>query len=357
MRVLLLSWEYPPVIEGGLGRHVRKLSEHLVADGVEVHVLTRGGGAAAGRGGAPRRGRAPRARAAVPEGHGRVPALGQGHERRHARARVRAVRAARTSTSSTRTTGSWRAPRARSLAAPACRGWSPCTPPSTAATRAGCRTIRSRTSTRSSARWCAAPITSSPARSTCRATCSECSARLRSDSPRSPTGSTRRTWSRPRRRISPPSAPGSPGRSDRLVLLVGRLVYEKGFHLALDALAPVVRRLGNVRFVVAGHGHGRGGAQAPGAPVAPDALRVVPRLGGRRPAPRALPRGRPLHRALDLRAVRAGRARGDGVGLPVRRRRHRRPARGGARRRHGRAALPRPRRRRPAGDPRASPGR
>jgi glycogen synthase len=41
---------------------------------------------------------------------------------------------------------------------------------------------------------------------------------------------------------------------DRLVLLVGRLVYEKGFHLALDALAPVVRRLGNVRFVVAGTG-------------------------------------------------------------------------------------------------------
>ena len=41
---------------------------------------------------------------------------------------------------------------------------------------------------------------------------------------------------------------------DRLVLLVGRLVYEKGFHLALDALAPVIRRLGDVRFVVAGTG-------------------------------------------------------------------------------------------------------
>jgi glycogen synthase len=39
-----------------------------------------------------------------------------------------------------------------------------------------------------------------------------------------------------------------------LVLLVGRLVYEKGFHLALDALAPVVRRIGGVRFVVAGTG-------------------------------------------------------------------------------------------------------
>ncbi len=44
MRVLLVSWEYPPVIEGGLARHVRKLSEHLVGEGVEVHVLSRSGG-------------------------------------------------------------------------------------------------------------------------------------------------------------------------------------------------------------------------------------------------------------------------------------------------------------------------
>ena len=42
MRVLLLSWEYPPLIEGGLARHVRKLSEALVRQDVEVHVLTRG---------------------------------------------------------------------------------------------------------------------------------------------------------------------------------------------------------------------------------------------------------------------------------------------------------------------------
>ena len=41
-RVLVLSWEYPPLIEGGLARHVRKLSEGLVELGVEVHVLTRG---------------------------------------------------------------------------------------------------------------------------------------------------------------------------------------------------------------------------------------------------------------------------------------------------------------------------
>ncbi|HEY1689206.1 MAG TPA: glycosyltransferase family 4 protein [Solirubrobacteraceae bacterium] len=43
-RVLMVSWEYPPVIEGGLARHVRKLSEELVRRGVEVDVLTRGGG-------------------------------------------------------------------------------------------------------------------------------------------------------------------------------------------------------------------------------------------------------------------------------------------------------------------------
>ena len=42
-RVLILSWEYPPLIEGGLARHVRKLSEGLVDLGAEVHVLTRGG--------------------------------------------------------------------------------------------------------------------------------------------------------------------------------------------------------------------------------------------------------------------------------------------------------------------------
>jgi glycogen(starch) synthase len=42
VQVLMLSWEYPPLIEGGLARHVRKLSENLAGLGVEVHVLTRG---------------------------------------------------------------------------------------------------------------------------------------------------------------------------------------------------------------------------------------------------------------------------------------------------------------------------
>jgi glycogen(starch) synthase len=40
----------------------------------------------------------------------------------------------------------------------------------------------------------------------------------------------------------------------KLVILVGRLVYEKGFQLALEALQPIIGRLGNVRFLVAGSG-------------------------------------------------------------------------------------------------------
>jgi glycogen(starch) synthase len=41
---------------------------------------------------------------------------------------------------------------------------------------------------------------------------------------------------------------------ERLLLLVGRLVYEKGFQLALEALPGLIERLGNVRFLVAGSG-------------------------------------------------------------------------------------------------------
>jgi glycogen synthase len=42
VRALILSWEYPPLIEGGLARHVRKLAGNLVQQDIEVHVLARG---------------------------------------------------------------------------------------------------------------------------------------------------------------------------------------------------------------------------------------------------------------------------------------------------------------------------
>lgn len=45
--VLTLSWEYPPVVEGGLARHVAGLSAGLARRGADVRVLTRGPVAAA----------------------------------------------------------------------------------------------------------------------------------------------------------------------------------------------------------------------------------------------------------------------------------------------------------------------
>ena len=56
---------------------------------------------------------------------------------------------------------------------------------------------------------------------------------------------------------------------ERLVLLVGRLVYEKGFHLALDALPGVIERLGDVRFLVAGSGTAERDLQGAGAQARP----------------------------------------------------------------------------------------
>ncbi len=41
MRVLILSWEYPPVMVGGLGRHVHALATSLAASGHDVTVVSR----------------------------------------------------------------------------------------------------------------------------------------------------------------------------------------------------------------------------------------------------------------------------------------------------------------------------
>jgi glycogen synthase len=49
---------------------------------------------------------------------------------------------------------------------------------------------------------------------------------------------------------------------EQLVLLVGRLVHEKGFHLALDAVRTLDDRIGGIRFVVAGSGMAEAGLRA-----------------------------------------------------------------------------------------------
>ncbi len=38
MKILIVSWEYPPVVVGGLGRHVHHLATELAAAGHEVVV-------------------------------------------------------------------------------------------------------------------------------------------------------------------------------------------------------------------------------------------------------------------------------------------------------------------------------
>ncbi|QGG47591.1 glycosyltransferase family 4 protein [Heliorestis convoluta] len=43
MKILMLSWEYPPKIVGGLAPHVHGLTGELVRLGHEVHVITQGG--------------------------------------------------------------------------------------------------------------------------------------------------------------------------------------------------------------------------------------------------------------------------------------------------------------------------
>lgn len=42
LKILILTWEYPPNVVGGLSRHVYGLSVHLVEQGHEVHVVTAG---------------------------------------------------------------------------------------------------------------------------------------------------------------------------------------------------------------------------------------------------------------------------------------------------------------------------
>lgn len=44
LKILMLTWEYPPNVVGGLSRHVHGLSVQLASIGVEVHVVTAGNG-------------------------------------------------------------------------------------------------------------------------------------------------------------------------------------------------------------------------------------------------------------------------------------------------------------------------
>jgi glycogen synthase len=252
MRVLELSWEYPPVIEGGLGRHVRKLSEHLVRDGVEVHVLTRGGG------------RLP----AEADQHGVIV-----HRVREApfpkdpSAFVRWVQAMNAHMHALAAelcqriefdlvhSHDWLVAGAAELAARQIerpwlvtvhatefgrhQGWVQNHPQSHihAAERA---MVRRADHVITCSRYMRVHVANVFGVRPAKVTAIPNGIDPRDLEPvEADLDALRAKYAAP---------------SELLVLLVGRLVYEKGFHLALDALAPVVRRLGGVRFVVAGTG-------------------------------------------------------------------------------------------------------
>jgi glycogen synthase len=252
MRALLISWEYPPVIEGGLARHVRNLSEHLVRDGVEVHVLTRGGAAPD----------------AVEERHGVVvhrvqeppfPTeldafvhwveamnrdMGELGEELNDALRFDLIHSHDwlVAAAAERVARRGRRPWLVTVHATEFgrhQGWVQNHPQSHihAAERAMVRSADQVITCSRYMRSHVATVFGVPA--------SGITAIQNGIDP-SDLEPIVHDLTELRARYATSD--------ERLVLLVGRLVYEKGFHLALDALAPVIRKLGGVRFVVAGTG-------------------------------------------------------------------------------------------------------
>jgi len=242
----MVSWEYPPVVEGGLGRHVGKLAEQLARDGLDVGVLTRGA-----RGGEPHG--VTVHRVAEPDFprhdteafiawveqmnrdlHAAGTDLGGGFDLVHSH--------------------DWLvADAARELARDAGVPW--------------LVTVHATESGRHGGRVGPPPqsrihaVEREMVRAADAVIC--CSAYMREHIAGAfgvPAGAIgvipngidpsdlQPVADLPRLRGSL-AAP-----EERLVLLVGRLVYEKGFHLALDALPRLIERVGGVRFVVAGSG-------------------------------------------------------------------------------------------------------
>ncbi len=252
MRVLIISWEYPPIIEGGLGRHVRKLCEHLVAEGVEVHVLTRGGGRLAAR----------------EQRHGVfVHRLQEPPFPTDPKVFVRWVQ---TMNEDMRHAGlalceeldfdlvhshDWLVAGAAEQVARANRrpwlvtvhateygrhqGWVQ-TYPQSHIHGAERDMVRRADHVITCSRYMRSHVASVFGVSRTRITAMQNGIDPHDLEPvADDLNSLRARYAAP---------------DQRLVLLVGRLVYEKGFHLALDALAPVIAKLGGVRFVVAGTG-------------------------------------------------------------------------------------------------------
>jgi len=252
MRVLVISWEYPPIIEGGLARHVRKLSENVVAEGVEVHVLTRGGGSLA----------------TVEDRHGViVHRLAEPPFPKDVKAFVRWVQ---TMNEDMREMGEqiadaiafdlihshdWLvAGAAEKLARRGNLPWLTTVHATEYGRHQGWVQNHPQSHIHAAERDM---VRRSDHVITCSRYMRSHVAEVFGIGPAKITAMQNGIDPRDLEPVADDLA-GLRARyaepDERLVLLVGRLVYEKGFHLALDALAPMVKRRGKVRFVVAGTG-------------------------------------------------------------------------------------------------------
>jgi glycogen(starch) synthase len=245
VRVLALSWEYPPVIEGGLARHVRKLSEQLVGLGHEVHVLSR---------------THPPRRAAVEERHGvvvhRVPE--PDFPRADLDAFIAWVERMNADLAAAAPGGGFDLVHSHDwLVADAARRLARDVP--------WLVTIHATEYGRHEGRVGRHPQSVIHAAEQRMASGADrvivCSAYMAAQ--------VKDVFGVERVSVIPNGIdPGDlqpvadlpwlrsrfAAPDEKLVLLVGRLVYEKGFHLALDALPGLIRRVGRVRFLVAGAG-------------------------------------------------------------------------------------------------------
>ena len=251
MRVLLFCWEYPPVIEGGLARHVRKLSEQLVADGVEVHVLTRGGG------------HLPREedrhgvvvhRVREPEFPKDPSAFVHWVNDMNYDMRSFAMELTERVQFDLVHSHDWLVAGAAERIARRCRvpwlvtvhatefgrhqGWVQHHPQSHIHSVER-KMVRSADRVITCSYFMQGHVAGVFGVPRSRISVIPNGIDPRDMQPRDDLPALRRRFAAP---------------DERLVLMVGRLVYEKGFHLALDALAPVIKRQKNVRFVVAGTG-------------------------------------------------------------------------------------------------------
>jgi glycogen(starch) synthase len=252
MRVLLISWEYPPVIEGGLGRHVRKLSEHLVSNGVEVHVLTRRGGKLPGE--EVRHGVIVH-RVREPQFPKDVGAFVRWVDDMNADMRALGIELCERFEFDLVHSHDWLvAQAARQISRRIERPWLVTVHATEFGRHQGWVQNHPQSHIHSVEREMVRQANHVVT----------CSHFMR--------GHVAGVFRVPPKRVTVIQNGIDPGdlepvardlpalrsrfaaADQRLVLMVGRLVYEKGFHLALDALAPVIRRLGNVRFVVAGSG-------------------------------------------------------------------------------------------------------